>query len=177
MTAPQELGRKGKAGKVLYDGLERSELEPKLLVPTPAQLARGERLVDADRDIWPDQVVQMVKRAEGAGWLWRVTYSQFLAVPPITGADAGQWVDTYVMCVRLGKAWTGRAWGAWHGTQRKGWKYESGQFWGHFMDRAANVNSTELNGLVTGTMTMQVVDGTGDKDGILRRYQAVKVAG
>ena len=39
-----ELGTKTKAskGKVKIDGLERSELRPRLLIPTPAQQERGE---------------------------------------------------------------------------------------------------------------------------------------
>lgn len=166
-----EHGKRGKAtkGKVLIDGMERSDLRPKILVPTPAQLERGERVIDADSEIWPDQVRTAVGRAETHGWAWRVTYSHVLAVPPVTGADAGQWVDTHVLVVRMAKPWIGRAWGCWHGTERLGWKFESAQYWGHFMPRQVNVNATELAGLIAGTMTMKYNEGTGS-------YEVQKVA-
>jgi hypothetical protein len=159
-----ELGTKAKAtkGKIKIDGLERSELRPKLLVPTLAQLARGERVIDMDPEVWPDSVRQMVKRSERAGWAWRVTHSEFLAVPPVTGADQGKWVHTHAAVVRM---WCGlgRAWGCWLGTERQGWKFETGQYLGLFMSYPATVNSTELNGLITGTMSVKAVERTGEK--------------
>jgi len=160
-----ELGTKGKAskGKAKVDGLERSELRPRILVPTPAQLERGERVIDADPQIWPGAVAQMVKRCEREGWSVRVTHSQFLAVPPVSGADVGQWVDTHCLVTRIRKEWVGRAWASWLGTQRLGWKFEVAQFWGQFMPRPANVAADQLNGLITSTMTMKLIKKTGEK--------------
>lgn len=149
-----ELGRKGKAGKTLYDGLERSELSVRVLIPTPAQLAAGIRLIDAEPETWPQAVRDTVRRAETAGWRWRVTRSHFLDIPPTTGWSKGEWVDTHSLAVRLGKQLAGRAWGVWHGTER-GWRYDSGQFWGHFMQRPVNVNATQLTGLILGRMHVQ----------------------
>lgn len=139
----------------------REDLVPRILVPTPAQLAAGVRVVDADPDTWPAQVGLAVKRAEKAGWSWRVSYSHFLAVPPTGGADAGQWVDTHSMVVRLSREWVGRAWGAWHGTERLGWKFDSAQFWGAFMPRQIKVGADALAGLIVGTMNVVLDQGTG----------------
>lgn len=156
-----ELGTKGKAtrGRVKIDGLERSELRPRLLTPTPAQLAAGVRLIDAPPDDWPSAVAQAVKRAEKAGWSWRVTYSQFEAIPPVSGADVGKWVLTHSMVVRM-RGPGGRAWGAWHGTTRTGWSFDDAQYWGIFMPVAIVVSATELAGLIVGTMTVKVKEGT-----------------
>lgn len=159
-----ELGTKGKAtrGKVKVDGLERSELRSRLLTPTPAQLAAGVRMIDAPADDWPLAVKQAVRRADKAGWAWRVTYSQFEAIPPVLGADVGKWVLTHSMVVRM-QGPAGRAWGAWHGTTRTGWGYDSGQFWGLFMGYPVNINATELAGLITGSMIVKLKDRTGEK--------------
>lgn len=140
---------------------EKKALVPQLLVPTPAQLARGERVIDLDPDAWCKAVRDMVKRAERAGWTCRVTYSHFLGVPPVAGRMTGQWVPTHVQCVRL-RGMFAQAWGAWHGTDHDGWKWDSGQYLplgGLLM----NVSATGLSGLITGKMTIKCDERTGKR--------------
>lgn len=139
----------------------KEALAPKLLVPTPAQLARGERVIDLDPDAWTKAVRDVVKRAERAGWTCRVTYSHFLAVPPVSGRMTGQWVPTHVQCVRL-RGMFAQAWGAWHGTEHDGWSWNSGQYL-PLGGVLLSVGATELSGLITGKMTIRTHEGTGKR--------------
>lgn len=155
----------GKAPKV-----DRGDGQPKLLVPTPAQLAAGVRLIDVDPGEYCRAVGLLVRKLESLGWRYRVTYSHFLAVPAVTGRFVGQWMPTHSQCVRMSGMFA-RAWGCWHGTEEGGWGWDSGQYWptgGTVM----GVSSTELTGLITGKMTIRTDEGTG----IRRVEETVKKA-
>lgn len=149
----------------------RAELRPVILVPTPAQLARGERVLDADPESYPQAVRLAVDKAQKAGFVTRVTWSHFKNTPPVAGKNAGLWVDTHCLCLRLVRGegdFATRAWGCWWGTE-DGWKYDSGQWWAPFIPRIVNVSATGFIGLITGAMVIGYDVGTG-------RYCAEKIA-
>jgi len=165
-TEPTKRATAGVAAKV-----DRGGGKPALLVPTPAQLARGERVLDADPSDYPQAVRLAVDKARKAGFAVRVTYSHFQDVPAVSGKHKGEWVETMSMCVRLVRGegdFATRAWGCWLGTE-DGWKYDSGQWWAPFIPRIVNVSATGFIGLITGAMVIGYDVGTG-------RYCAEKIA-
>lgn len=112
----------------------KEALVPVVLVPTRAQRAAGQRLVDARDDQMPSAARLLVKRAAAAGWLVRATYAHAL-MPPKRGAE--DWWDNHTVAVRLQHPDGRRAWGVWsNGT------WDGGQIMGR------NVGARELTALV-----------------------------
>lgn len=146
-SEPTKRATSGVAAKV-----DRGDGRPVLLVPTAAQLARGERLIDADPATYPQAVRLAVDKARKAGFEVRVTYSQFQAVPPVSGRNRGLWIETHAMCVRVSRETT-RGWGCWFGTDA-GWSYDDGQWKIAFLPHPVNVTATEFTGLITGAMVI-----------------------
>lgn len=110
-------------------------LVPIVLVPTPAQRAAGQRLVDARDDQIPRGAKALMKAAQAAGWLVRVTYVHAL-MPPKRGAE--DWWDVHNVAVRLAHPDGRRAWGCW---VNGGW--DGGQAGGR------NVGARELGTFVS----------------------------
>lgn len=107
-----EAARRGKIKEVLT---------PIVLVPTPAQRAAGQRIVDARDDQVPAAARLLAKRAIAGGWAVRVTYAHAL-MPPKRGSE--DWWDNHSVAVRLGHPDGRRAWGCW---SNGGW--DGGQWW------------------------------------------------
>lgn len=79
--------------------LVESELKPIVLVPTRAQLARGERVIDATPDQIPQRTAApLIARLTAAGVRHRVTYSHAL-LPPKRGSD--DWQDVHTVVIRV----------------------------------------------------------------------------
>lgn len=111
-------------------------LLPVVLVPTAAQRAAGQNLVDARDDQIPRAARSLMKAAAHGGWLVRATYAHAL-MPPKRGAD--DWWDAHNVAVRLRHGRDGRrAWGCW---VNGGW--DGGQIMGR------NVGARELAALVS----------------------------
>jgi len=125
------------------------DVAPIILVPTPAQLAAGQRIVDVASDSWPDSVRLMVGRAQRAGgWRVRVTYSQYLASP-----YRGERKLKHTMAVRLVRECDGvQAYGMWQGEDDKGWSADSAQAKHPELGMCGPFGVTELGRLVDGTM-------------------------
>jgi hypothetical protein len=115
-------------------GEVKEVLVPIVLVPTQAQRAAGQRLVDAREDQMPARARALAKKAREAGWSVRVTYAHAL-MPPKRGAE--DWWDNHSVAVRLAHPDGRRAWGVW---SNGGW--DGGQIMGR------NVNAGELAALV-----------------------------
>ena len=98
--ARARLSGKRRAG-ARADEVERAPLVPLILVPSPADLAAGRRVITAEEDEIPRAARLFRDRAEAAGWTTQVTYSHFWDVPPATGAWAGRWVPKHSMFVRF----------------------------------------------------------------------------
>lgn len=108
---------------------------PIVLVPTAAQRAAGQRLVDARDDQIPRGAKTLVKAAQAAGWLVRVTYAHAL-MPPKRGTE--DWWDAHTVAVRLAHPDGRRAWGCWsNGT------WDGGQV------RGRNIGARELTAYVS----------------------------
>lgn len=73
-------------------------LAPVVLVPTPAQLARGQRLIDATASQCPSSALIMRSAAEREGWATRVTYSHALMPPKLGGED---WRERHSIALRV----------------------------------------------------------------------------
>lgn len=97
-------------------------LVPIVLVPTQAQRARGQRLVDATEDQMPSGARNLAKKAQANGWAVRVTYAHALCPPKRGGED---WWDDHTVAVRLEHPDGRRAWGVW---SNGGW--DGGQIMG-----------------------------------------------
>lgn len=76
----------------------KAVLRPVVLVPTPAQLARGQRLVDAAPTQCPNSALIMRTAAERAGWTTRLTYSHAL-MPPKRGNE--DWWEQQTIALRV----------------------------------------------------------------------------
>jgi hypothetical protein len=138
----------------------RAELKPTILVPTPAQLAAGIRLVDADESQWPRPVALMVRKAQAAGWETRVTYSQVLDIPAVAGKYKGQQVIKHFLAVRMFHVKRQiRAYGIWKGVEDQGWSADCAQAMliNHWPTTAFGVE--DLGRLVTGAMEIKGVPG------------------
>lgn len=139
---------------------KRSEMVPTVLVPTPAQLAMGQCVVDAPRENWPRPVVLLVERAQRAGWTVRVTYSQVLDVPAIAGKYKGERVVKHFLAVRLEHRERGvMAYGTWCGTDETGWKADRAQAMlvNHWPTKSFGV--MDLGRLIDGTVEIREVTG------------------
>lgn len=111
-------------------------LVPIVLVPTAAQRAAGQSLVDARDDQIPRSARALMKAAAHSGWRVRVTYAHAL-MPPKRGAE--DWWDNHTVAVRLRHGRDGRrAWGVW---SNGGW--DGGQIMGR------SVGARELAALVS----------------------------
>lgn len=71
---------------------------PIVLVPTPAQLARGQRVIDATDEQMPKTCRALVAKLTAAGVAHRVTYAHAL-LPPVRGSD--DWVDNHSVVIRV----------------------------------------------------------------------------
>lgn len=137
---------------------KRAEMSPTLLVPTIAQLAARVRQVDADPSQWPTAVTAMVRKAQGAGWGTRVTYSQILDIPTIAGKHKGERQIRHYLAVRLEHGGRGiAAYGVWAGTEDTGWKADHAQamLFNHWPTTTFGV--TELGRLIAGDMHIREV--------------------
>jgi len=133
---------------------------PTILIPTPAQLARGQRMVDMPREQWPQSVTSLVDKAQRHGWSVRVTYSQVLDIPTIAGKHKGERQIKHWLAVRLEHAARGvKAYGTWCGTDETGWKADHGQAMlvNHWPTTIFGV--MDLVRLVTGKMEIREVTG------------------
>lgn len=138
----------------------RAELEPTILVPTAAQIARGQRLIDAERTQWPRPIELLVDKAAKHGWSVRVTYSQVLDVPTVAGKHKGERQIKHFLAVRLEHhSRAVRAYGIWCGTDESGWKADHAQAMlvNHWPTTTFGV--TDLGRLVTGEMQIKEVTG------------------
>lgn len=133
--------------------VKKGELKPVILVPTPAQLARGERVIDAEPEIWPAAVKAMVKKAGSHGWGCRVTYSQFLDIPPVSGKNVGEWVTKH--CLRV-RTWLGdvAAEGTWIGAEADGWKPDTAQAYHRQWGLSVPFGVKVMGELLDGTMVI-----------------------
>jgi hypothetical protein len=109
-------------------------LVPIVLVPTQAQRAAGQRIVDAREDQIPSAARLLAKRAVAGGWRVRLTYAHALC-PPKRGHE--DWWDNHTVAVRLEHPDGRRAWGVW---SNGGW--DGGQIMGR------GVGARELTALV-----------------------------
>lgn len=137
---------------------KRADMAPTILIPTPAEMARGQRLIDAPRDQWPRAVELLADKAERAGWNVRVTYSQVLDLPAIAGRHKGERVVKHYLAVRLFHVKRQiMAYGIWSGTEDTGWKADHAQAMlvNHWPTTTFGV--TELGKLVTGLMDIKGV--------------------
>lgn len=80
---------------------ERAPLRPLILIPSPADLAAGRRVIVVEEDEIPRSVRAFRDATIAGGWSAQVTYSHFWDVPPATGRWAGRWVPKHMMCVRF----------------------------------------------------------------------------
>lgn len=143
--------KKPRAGARVEDVPE--ELRPKILVPTPAQLASGQRLVSADPAIWPDSVARAHRKALENGWLAMVTYSHFLDVPPYQGKHAGQWVEKFSLAVRVCKMPV-LAYAVWHGQEEEGWSANAAGAWLVGVGPAVTFGVMEFGQLLDGRLNV-----------------------
>lgn len=98
-TSGSKGGKKRAGARDVAD--DKPALRPFVLIPTPAQVAAGQRLVTAEEDDIPRTVALFRDRTLAAGWSAQVTYSHIWDVPPATGRWAGRWVPKHIMCVRF----------------------------------------------------------------------------
>lgn len=132
---------------------KRDELSPVVLIPTPAQLASGVRVIDVGEEIYPRAVVLAVARAHKCGWGSRVTYSQFLDVPPFAGKHKGQWVTKHCLRVRCWRD-TMRVEASWIGTDEDGWKFDSAQAFSAGFGLTQPLSSDVFGKLIDGRMAL-----------------------
>lgn len=87
--------------------------QPIVLVPTPAMLAAGQRIVDARADQIPRTCAALVAKVATTGRAYRVTYAHAL-MPPKRGQQ--DWADSHSVCLRLpGFGFGGWVNGQWDG--------------------------------------------------------------
>lgn len=152
----QEPTRRATAGAPA----KRADMEPTILVPTAAQLARGVRVIDADPAQWPSTVSSLAAKAEKHGWSVRVTYSQVLDIPTLAGKHKGQRQIKHFAVLRLEHHERRiRAYGLWTGTEDTGWSASHAQAMliNHWPTTQFNV--TELGKLIAGQAEIKEVIG------------------
>lgn len=146
--------RKPAGGRVAE---EAAELKPVILVPTPAQLEAGIRVIDADPAVWCASVKAMVERAKRNNWTFRVTYSQFIDVSSNRGKHAGEAVTKHTLAVRMWRD-SGihliRCYGMWHGTDEDGWKASGAGAVSFLFGMVKLSGITDLEKLIDGRMTI-----------------------
>lgn len=75
-------------------------LRPVVLVPTPAQIARGERVINARPEFVPSAAAKLADVAREHGWAARLTYSHAL-IPPKRGSD--DWREQHTVALRVSR--------------------------------------------------------------------------
>lgn len=133
---------------------------PKILVPTPAQLAAGVRVVVAEPETWCRSVAGLVRKAQRCGWEVSVSYSHFIDTPPNMGKWKGQPVPKHSQAVRLRNVFGIQAYGIWHGIEGEGWAAESAQAQWRGL-RSLPFGAEALEKLVTGKMMLIREPGQG----------------
>lgn len=140
--------------------VKRADMQPTILVPTPAQLARGQCVIEASQEQWPSAVRQLAAKAEKHGWTVRTTYSQILDIPTVAGRHKGERQIRHYLAVRLEHRERGiLAYGMWCGTDDSGWKADHAQAMlvNHWPTTVFGV--VELGKLVTGQAQIKEVTG------------------
>jgi hypothetical protein len=97
------------------DAADRAGLTPAprpvILVPTPAQLARGQRVIEATDEQCPAALLRLREAALTAGWAVRTGYSHALHPPKRGGED---WYERHHVTLRIAHEGRGqRGYGAW----------------------------------------------------------------
>lgn len=147
----QEPARRATAGAKAK--VKRGELSPVILIPTPAQLAAGVRVIDADPEVWPRAVRSAVEKVRRYAWSNRVTYSQFLDVPPSAGKHKGEWVTKHCLRVRCWRD-TMRVEASWVGTDEDGWKFDGAQAFSAGLGLSQPLSSEVFGKLIDGRMVL-----------------------
>lgn len=143
------------------DAVIVDEQWPKLLIPTPAQLAAGQRVILAQEETWCQSVASLVRKATRYGWAVSVTYSHFLDRPAYQGKWKGTPKPVHDQTVRLLREADGvGAYASWHGVEGDGWAAQGGQAkWLGLL--SVPLSATVIDELVTGKVTLTREEGQG----------------